>query len=424
MVEWLDSMGVSAYGKPSAPGVYVAAGGREAKIAALGLKVRNGCTYHGLAVNVAMDLSPFTDIDPCGYPGLAVTQLADLGIVRTVEAAGAELAPILARRLRGTRSNDHAHRPVAVPANAAGVKHKGDAKTARIPIKVVATERLKKPDWIRVRAASSPRYNEIKSDPARAPAAHGVRGGVVPEHRRVLRQGHRDVHDHGRHVHAALPVLRRRTRPAAAARRRRARQPGEDDRGAEAFLRRDHERRSRRPARRRRAAFRRLHPRGARAFAAHADRGAGARLSRPPRPRARHSGAGAAGCDEPQSRNGAAALQAGATRVRLRAFTFAARAVQGALPRHPDQVGTDGRARRNRRRDRGHDARHARARHRHADDRPVSAADDRPPSRPALRAPGHLRDVRARGDRHGVPARRRGRARALVVPRRSPGARG
>jgi lipoic acid synthetase len=53
--------------------------------------------------------------------------------------------------------------PVAVPANAAGVKHKGDAKTSRIPIKVVATERLRKPDWIRVRAASSPRYNEIKT---------------------------------------------------------------------------------------------------------------------------------------------------------------------------------------------------------------------------------------------------------------------
>jgi len=99
VVEWLDSMGVSAYGKPAAPGVYVAAGGREAKIAALGLKVRNGCTYHGLAVNVAMDLAPFADIDPCGYPGLAVTQLADFGVVRTVGQAGAELAPILARRL-------------------------------------------------------------------------------------------------------------------------------------------------------------------------------------------------------------------------------------------------------------------------------------------------------------------------------------
>jgi lipoyl(octanoyl) transferase len=99
VVQWLDSLGISAYGKPSAPGVYVTIGGREAKIAALGLKVRNGCTYHGLAVNIAMDLAPFADIDPCGFRGLAVTQLADLGVARTVDEAGVELAPILAAKL-------------------------------------------------------------------------------------------------------------------------------------------------------------------------------------------------------------------------------------------------------------------------------------------------------------------------------------
>jgi lipoyl(octanoyl) transferase len=99
VVQWLDFIGVSAYGKPSAPGVYVTTAGVEAKIAALGLKVRNGCTYHGLAVNIAMDLAPFADIDPCGFPGLRVTQLADLGIARTLEAAGNELAPILAGHL-------------------------------------------------------------------------------------------------------------------------------------------------------------------------------------------------------------------------------------------------------------------------------------------------------------------------------------
>lgn len=98
VVEWLDSVGISAYGKPAAPGVYVRVDGIEAKIAALGLKVRRGCTYHGVAVNVAMDLAPFADIDPCGFPGLAVTQLSDLGVARTVAAAGRELAPILASR--------------------------------------------------------------------------------------------------------------------------------------------------------------------------------------------------------------------------------------------------------------------------------------------------------------------------------------
>lgn len=99
VVEWLGSLGVDAWGKPAAPGVYTRVDGREAKIAALGLRVKNGCTYHGVALNVAMDLSPFHDIDPCGYKGLAVTQLADLGVVRSVEAAGAELAPRLVAHL-------------------------------------------------------------------------------------------------------------------------------------------------------------------------------------------------------------------------------------------------------------------------------------------------------------------------------------
>jgi lipoyl(octanoyl) transferase len=101
VIEWLDSFGIPAQGKVAAPGVYVDAHGYEAKIAALGLKVRNGCTYHGLAVNVAMDLAPFADIDPCGFPGLAVAQLADFGVVRTVEEAGSELAPLLAARVTG-----------------------------------------------------------------------------------------------------------------------------------------------------------------------------------------------------------------------------------------------------------------------------------------------------------------------------------
>lgn len=99
IVEWLATLGIAAYGKPSAPGVYVLRYGGEAKIAALGLRVRNGCTYHGLAVNVAMDLAPFADIDPCGYRGLPVTQVAEFGVARTVTEAGAELAPILVRQL-------------------------------------------------------------------------------------------------------------------------------------------------------------------------------------------------------------------------------------------------------------------------------------------------------------------------------------
>jgi len=103
VIIWLESLGIAAYGKPSAPGVYTVVRNREAKIAALGLRIRHGCSYHGLAVNIAMELAPFDDIDPCGYPGLAVTQLADLGIAKTVDEAGAALAPLLVKNLTASR---------------------------------------------------------------------------------------------------------------------------------------------------------------------------------------------------------------------------------------------------------------------------------------------------------------------------------
>lgn len=80
VIKLLGSYGIEAYGRRDAPGVYVRRDGGEAKVAALGLKVRNGCTYHGFALNLDMDLAPFDDIDPCGYRGLAVTQLRDLGV--------------------------------------------------------------------------------------------------------------------------------------------------------------------------------------------------------------------------------------------------------------------------------------------------------------------------------------------------------
>ena len=81
--------------KPGAPGVYV--GG--AKIAALGIRVARGRAYHGLALNVDMDLSPFDAIDPCGYPGLRVTQTRDLGFKESPDAIAGRLADILAKNL-------------------------------------------------------------------------------------------------------------------------------------------------------------------------------------------------------------------------------------------------------------------------------------------------------------------------------------
>lgn len=94
----LAAEGIDATTRSNAPGVYVA----EAKIAALGLRVRQGCCYHGLALNVAMDLTPFARIDPCGYPGLRVTQLADLGCDLTVAQAANALVKQLCARLQSS----------------------------------------------------------------------------------------------------------------------------------------------------------------------------------------------------------------------------------------------------------------------------------------------------------------------------------
>jgi lipoyl(octanoyl) transferase len=76
VIDLLAAQGVSAGRLAGAPGVYV----DGAKIAALGLRVKHGCTYHGLAFNVDMDLAPFAAINPCGYPGMRVTQCRDLGV--------------------------------------------------------------------------------------------------------------------------------------------------------------------------------------------------------------------------------------------------------------------------------------------------------------------------------------------------------
>ena len=70
-----------------------------AKVAALGLRVRNGCCFHGLSLNVDMDLSPFRAIDPCGYPGLQVTQLRDLGIDERTETVAHKLLAKLANEI-------------------------------------------------------------------------------------------------------------------------------------------------------------------------------------------------------------------------------------------------------------------------------------------------------------------------------------
>lgn len=101
VVRLAADFGIVAHSRPDAPGVYVG----NAKLAALGLRVRRGCSYHGLALNVSMDLAPFARIDPCGFPGLAVTELAALGGPGTVAEAARRLLPHLAATL-GLRADE------------------------------------------------------------------------------------------------------------------------------------------------------------------------------------------------------------------------------------------------------------------------------------------------------------------------------
>ncbi|GAB6043204.1 lipoyl(octanoyl) transferase LipB [Endothiovibrio diazotrophicus] len=95
VVGMLADFAIEAAARADAPGVYV--GGR--KIASLGLRVRRGASYHGLALNVNMDLAPFARINPCGLRGMAMTQTADLGGPATISAAADALLPHLARTL-------------------------------------------------------------------------------------------------------------------------------------------------------------------------------------------------------------------------------------------------------------------------------------------------------------------------------------
>ena len=95
IIDLLGARGIDAAARADAPGVYV--GG--AKIASLGLRVRRGCTYHGLALNVDNDLSPFHRINPCGYAGLEVTSTRQLGLDDSLASLGEELAQRLIDKL-------------------------------------------------------------------------------------------------------------------------------------------------------------------------------------------------------------------------------------------------------------------------------------------------------------------------------------
>lgn len=96
VIDLLAEHGVEAHGREDAPGVYVG----EAKIAALGLKIKHGCCYHGLALNVDMNLAPFDNINPCGYAGLRVTQARDVGVTTSLPELEAQLVQNLVTLLQ------------------------------------------------------------------------------------------------------------------------------------------------------------------------------------------------------------------------------------------------------------------------------------------------------------------------------------
>ncbi len=95
VIDLLADYGIEGKRRDKAPGVYV----EEKKIAALGLRIRQGMSYHGLALNVDMDLTPFGHINPCGYEGLEVTQLRDLGVPQNPDAVATDLLARLRARL-------------------------------------------------------------------------------------------------------------------------------------------------------------------------------------------------------------------------------------------------------------------------------------------------------------------------------------
>ena len=95
VITLLDSYGIASTNRLDAPGVYVAG----KKIAALGLRIKRGCSYHGLSLNVDMDLSPFTAINPCGYIDMQVTQTRDLGISDSIDTLSERLIALLKQNL-------------------------------------------------------------------------------------------------------------------------------------------------------------------------------------------------------------------------------------------------------------------------------------------------------------------------------------
>jgi hypothetical protein len=201
------------------------------KIAALGIKVSRHCTYHGVALNVAMDLEPFSRINPCGYAGLQTVDLSTIGVSTTWDEAASVLGQQLSApaacplnvRAPHAMSTSEVVREAQSTENYNAWPSRRRRQAVAHPVKVEQGEVLKKPDWIRVKAGSpTTRFLRDQADPARDKLHTVCEEASCPNIGECFRQGHGHLHDHGRQVHAPLPVLRRGPWPPRPAGRERA----------------------------------------------------------------------------------------------------------------------------------------------------------------------------------------------------------
>ena len=222
-------------------------GGPDRKVAAIGIRVSQGVTMHGFALNCDCDLTAYDRIVPCGHAG----RHRDLAQPRD--------------RSRRHRRRGHAVRREAAGRGAARRRRRLDGvtiapdgrKLLRLEVRNAETPIERKPPWIKTRAKMGPEYTELQvAGEARGPA-HGLPGGRLPQHLRVLGGPRGHLPHRRRPVHPALRLLPDRHRQAGAARPRRAAPGRRVGAGDGPALRHHHRRRPRRPARRRRLAVRR-----------------------------------------------------------------------------------------------------------------------------------------------------------------------
>ena len=267
------------------------------------------------------------------------------------------------------------------------------------------------------RRPGSPVFRETTDDRARARPRHGLRGGRLPEHRRMLVEEARHLHDHGRHLHARLRLLQRAHRAARRARSERAGEGRRRRRQARPRACRHHLGRPRRSRRRRRRAFRRRRSARSAGASPDDDRDPDAGLPAQGR-RARDRGRGEARRLQPQSRNRAVEIPDGAARRALLPFDPPAAAGEGARSGDVHQVRHHGRPRRGAERGAPADGRSALGRRRLPHHRPVSPADAEAPSGRPLRHAGRVQVLRDHRLRQGLPDGLGEPADALVAPRR------